>query len=561
MGRQLTVRYVGDPALGSVRLLVGLPEDVPLPAQRRWLSDSLLRRLGPVDAIGDPWRSDRLFGPVPPEPLVRWWTVAGAAPSSPGYDLSRTAYDLASRLAREPGCVVEPDLPSSAFGRDVVTGASPAQDAGGRSGDLPCSSDVMWAIDAVRAREVWDLPPPDGGDSFGGGVRIGHIDTGWTDHPELERPALNLALDRDVIDRDDVARDPLERMILNPLDSAGHGTATGSVIAGRVRGEISGVAPKSRLVCVRAIRSVVQVLDGDVARAVNVARDRGCHIVTMALGGRGFLGLRDAIRTAVAEGLIVMAAAGNRVRFVVAPASYPECIAVAATDCESRPWDGSSGGAAVDISAPGASVWNAGVAVDVTPPAFVVDRGNGTSFAVSVLAGVAALWLGFHGPDRIRRRYGTANVQRAFVALLRSHGHRVPPGWVANGWSDDYGIGVVDAVRLLQAGLPELPAAAPAADVPEPVSPVVARLQPAFGSMAADEVRRRTGGLLGVAPEAVDELPPTLVSELVYRLGEDEQLRAALLAERDDHRAPHDATARSLLHRTASLALRGTVAP
>jgi hypothetical protein len=552
------MRYGGDPSLGSIRLIVGLPDGVASQAQHQVLTDSVHRHLGAEDAVGNAWVTQRLFGHAPPQRLVRWWTVGGAAPSSPGYDLSRIAYDLAARLAREPGFVVEPDLPSSAFGRDIVMDAAPAVSAGAASGNLPCSSDALWALDAVRAREAWELPPPDGGADRGAGVRIGHIDTGWTDHPELERPALNLTLDRDVIDNDDDARDPLRRLFFNPLDSPGHGTGTGSVIAGRVRGEISGVAPKSRLVCMRAIRSVVQVLDGDVARAVNVARERGCHIITMALGGRGFLGLQDAIRTAVADGVIVMAAAGNHVRFVVAPAVYPECIAVAATNCESAPWSGSSSGPAVDISAPGASVWIAGVVVDATPPAFVVGRSSGTSFAVSTLAGVAALWLGFHGPDHVRQRYGRANVQRAFVSLLRSHGHRVPPGWAANGWADDYGSGIVDAVGLLQAGLPELPAAEQVARIARPVSPVIARLQPAFGVLSGDEIRRRTGALLGIAPAAVDGLPPTAASELLYRLGEDEHLRAALLAEPGERSAARDAGS-ALLDRTASQALRDAV--
>jgi hypothetical protein len=41
-------------------------------------------------------------------------------------------------------------------------------------------------------------------------------------------------------------------------------------------------------------------------------------------------------RGAVADGMIVMAAAGSKVTFVVAPASYPECLAVAATNCNGK---------------------------------------------------------------------------------------------------------------------------------------------------------------------------------------------------------------------------------
>ena len=44
-------------------------------------------------------------------------------------------------------------------------------------------------------------------------------------------------------------------------------------------------------------------------------------------GGTGFFGLREAIQEAVDAGMIVMAAAGNQVGVVTAPASYDNCIA------------------------------------------------------------------------------------------------------------------------------------------------------------------------------------------------------------------------------------------
>ena len=219
-----------------------------------------------------------------------------------------------------------------------------------------------------------------------------------------------------MIDDDANARDPLRRAFFAVLDSPGHGTSTGSVIAGRERGEISGVAPGATLVPFRAIKSVVQVLDGDVARAVNLARERGCDIISMSLGGRGFIGLQEAIRAAVADGLIVMAAAGNKVSFVVAPASYPECLAVAATNCDSEPWPDSSRGAAVDISAPGESVWAARVELDTTPPGFVVSaatapRTPSRCWRASPRCG----WRTTAGA--IRKQYGRANVQSAFLVV------------------------------------------------------------------------------------------------------------------------------------------------
>ena len=72
----------------------------------------------------------------------------------------------------------------------------------------------------------------------------------------------------------------------------------------------------------------------------------------MSLGGKGFFGLKEEIQRAVDGGIIVMAAAGNYVRFVTAPASYDNCLAVAATGPNDSLWDGSSRGRAVDVAMP-----------------------------------------------------------------------------------------------------------------------------------------------------------------------------------------------------------------
>ena len=167
---------------------------------------------------------------------------------------------------------------------------------------------------------------------------------------------------------------------------------------------------------VRATESVVQLFDTDVAKAVAHGRRVGCHVITMSLGGKGFFGLEREIQRAVDSGIIVMAAAGNHVGFVTAPASYGNCIAVAATGPGDVPWDGSSHGVAVNVSMPGSEVYNARYTDDKQP---IVGLGNGTSFAVAHLAAAAALWLAHHGRDRLVTRYQARNIQRAFLATLR----------------------------------------------------------------------------------------------------------------------------------------------
>ena len=143
-----------------------------------------------------------------------------------------------------------------------------------------------------------------------------NLDTGVTQDPELQ-PGLDLSRQWDLLDNENDATDPLTKRWWW-RDNPGHGTSTASVVISREAGTVTGSAPAADLVPLRAIQSVVLVYDGDVARAVEYARQQGCHVITMSLGGVGFSGaLRAAIDAAIDDGLLVLAAAGNQVGFVV----------------------------------------------------------------------------------------------------------------------------------------------------------------------------------------------------------------------------------------------------
>ena len=243
----------------------------------------------------------------------------------------------------------------------------------------------------------------------------------------------------------------------------------------------------------------------------------------MSLGGTGFFGLREAIQMAVDSGMIVMAAAGNQVGVVTAPASYDNCIAVAATGPGDLPWAGSSRGAAVDVAAPGRCVWAALFDWAPSPPGRIVARTNGTSYAVAHLAGAAALWLAHHGHPALVTRYGAPRVQAAFLHQLRLPGVCARPP----GWDDDWGVGRVDAEALLAAPLPD-PAALDGVG--------------AFGTPPDADAVERLAALTDVPPARVQEwltetLGPTDVAkradrfagELAYLLLEDQSFRAGLV--------------------------------
>ncbi len=526
-----------DALTTGLRFLIELPD-----GDRRGLKQL---REGLAAELGPGWPVSYLFPRPRTSDLNRFFVTWGQVPASPAYPMSALGYDMARGLADRLHAEVEPDLPSSAYRQDgahpsvgpravvademLVAEASPA--AAARS-----ASDKHWSVENVRAPQAWQLAPRPGGKARGAGILIGHIDTGYTQHPEIYPDALNLAIDRDVLDGDDDALDPLIKRWFFPLDNPGHGTGTGCVIASRSAGQVVGSAPEAVLVPIRTVKSVVQVFDGDVARAVDYARSVGCSVISMSIGGRGFNGLQAAIKRAVDDGMIVMAAAGNYVGFVTAPASYPECLAVAATNVDDQPWSGSSRGDQVDISAPGQAVWTAATNKGSNGPVYTVEQGDGTSFAVATLAGVAALWLAHHGPATIKQKYGssTQEVFRMLVALTC----RTPAGWD----NSRYGAGIVDAEALLKAPLPPRPALARAAGAGPAEEAPPDRYQGALGQLAAtwsdrsiaDIERSLSAKLAGPAASAFETAGQSATlaryaSELRYLAGEDPLLHQALV--------------------------------
>jgi hypothetical protein len=336
----------------------------------------------------------------------------------------------------------------------------PVRRAAAGDGDLPATAgNFEWSLKKANVIDAWSLfgsRPP------GAAVTVGHPDTGFTPHPELA-DAGRLLIGQG-FDFEDDDPNPLDDLDDGFLDNPGHGTGTGSVIVsnrGAAVGNnspefVSGVAPFASLIPIRTTESVVLFSMRGLRRAIDHAVAKGAQVISISLGGPlPSPALRNAIRRAQEAGAIVLAAAGNRVGFVVFPAAFDETIAVAASMITDQPWPGSSRGEAVDITAPGASVWRARVERSGESGfAFSVTRGSGTSFAVATAAGVAALWLSFHGWAALVRRYGAPNVARVFKTLLQQT-CRTPAGWDTH----DFGPGIVDAKALLQAPLPdEVPA-------------------------------------------------------------------------------------------------------
>ncbi len=440
------------------------------PASRSVLGDCTV-------APADCWKTEPLGAPgtfiVRPQGARRG--DEGGVPS-PG-----AAWEEAYRLRRSTNALrVEPlmDADTRSWNEEEQT------TRGGRSRpDKPAAAhDATWSLTHIEVEKAWkllrDKGAADGQEAQG--VIVGHPDTGYRPHPEMWNadPAQRPVLATDGYDFLNDDPDPLDELdtggfIANP----GHGTKSGSVIVspkgrqmpgGPATEFVSGVAPGARLVPLRVHRSVVHFKTGNLARAIaNAAGDdrtlvkKKADVISISMGGLPGWALWKSVRFARDKGVIVVAAAGNEVKMVVWPARFKEVVAVSASNVECGLWEGASHGGAVDITAPGESVWRA--ATD-PPGTDSVGMGQGTTFATATVGGIAALWVAYHRADpemAILKRDGL--VTGAFRDALQKSAWRpdqpgtVPPGVTCAStapWkTGEYGPGIVDAAKVLQAPL------------------------------------------------------------------------------------------------------------
>lgn len=157
-----------------------------------------------------------------------------------------------------------------------------------------------------------------------------------------------------------------------------HGTFTAGVVAA--------VAPDAQIMPLRAFDSEGRTDLFTLAKAIRFAVDNGADVINMSWGtDTDSEVIRDAIQYAAANGVALVASAGNmNSDFAFYPAAYPEVVAVAATDDFDRKANFSSYGKHVLVSAPGVNIISA-------YPDGAYGMKSGTSFSAPMVAGQAAL--------------------------------------------------------------------------------------------------------------------------------------------------------------------------
>jgi thermitase len=430
------------------------------------------------------------------------------------------AWELTYRLrARRDVMHVEPAFVLPAVG--PYRAPSRRSAAGGTSAHLPGSDDNDWALKLCHVFDAWNIPTANG--PQGKGSIVAHPDTGYTRHPELIRSDILFAKGYDFVADTPDALDPLDP------PNAGHGTSTGSVIlsdigpAGAIH--VTGVAPQASLIPLRVSSSVVHFSWTRLCAALYRAIDDDAHVVSMSLGGPwGGFALHDAVRDAVDAGLMLVAAAGNGWPFVVYPARYDEVIAVAACNVDKQRWAGSASGDAVDVTAPGESVWRARTKSDST---FDVDRSSGTSYAAAHVAGIGALWLAYHGRANLVMKYGSARIASVFKEMLTTAGHAgTPLPWPTTA----LGAGIANAQSLLEAALPATVHAAGMAlraGGRTPVENDFDRIASYFPRAEPARVRAWLLGMFGVKERELATRLAAFADEIAFHLAADRNAYAA----------------------------------
>jgi cyanobactin maturation PatA/PatG family protease len=182
--------------------------------------------------------------------------------------------------------------------------------------------------------------------------------------------------------------------------AAQHGTHITSVIFGQHNGSIKGIAPRCRGLIVPIFKdgpdgSIAPCSQLDLARAIIQAVQAGAHIINISGGeltpsGTAHPILADAVQTCAANNILIVAAAGNDgCECLHVPGALPSVLAVGAMNSHGLPLETNNWGGnyqAQGILAPGENILGASL------DGGTVTNG-GTSFATSIVSGVAALLL------------------------------------------------------------------------------------------------------------------------------------------------------------------------
>ncbi|MFF2047128.1 S8 family peptidase [Stenotrophomonas bentonitica] len=314
---------------------------------------------------------------------------------------------------------------------------------------------------SINVRPAWDK-------ATGAGVVVAVIDTGITNHPDLNANLLpgydfisDAAMARDGGGRDNNPNDEGDWYAANECgsgipasNSSWHGTHVAGTVAAVTNNStgVAGTAFNAKVVPVRVLGkcggytsdiadAIVWASGGTVSGVP--ANANPAEVINMSLGGGGSCSTtyQTAINGAVSRGTTVVVAAGNSNTNVSSsvPANCANVIAVAATTSAGARASFSNYGTGIDISAPGQGILSTLNSGTTVPGSASYASYNGTSMAAPHVAGVVAL---------VQSVAPTALSPAAIESLLKSTARPLP-----GACSGGCGAGIVDADAAVTAAL------------------------------------------------------------------------------------------------------------
>lgn len=273
----------------------------------------------------------------------------------------------------------------------------------------------LWHLPRAKYDKIWKRVT-------GKGIVIAILDTGFSPHPDLPKPIATKSF---------IAGQSVE-------DGNGHGTHCAGTALGRAG---LGVALGADIIVGKVLSNQGSGSTQGIVEGVNWAIEQGADIISMSIGGGGFVSsMQSALQRAWSAGIVTVAAAGNAgyngSNSIDYPGKYQESVCVGAFQKSGSIANFSSGGREIDVACPGQDIISASTTGGYRSM-------SGTSMATPFMAGVMALNL------ELLRREGHA-AWRNFEPL-RTFLSQFSDDAGAPGFDDRFGRGIPNSEKMTDA--------------------------------------------------------------------------------------------------------------
>lgn len=180
------------------------------------------------------------------------------------------------------------------------------------------------------------------------------------------------------------------------IDKHGHGTQMVSVASGNGEKGITGIAPESKIIIIKAFEEGEQINPSNIVKAINYAVSKKVDIINMSFGSfKSNSDIENAINSAIKNNITVVASTGDYGnKDTLFPANMNNVVSVEAKNKEEETWEFSNVSKNDVIAVPGVNI-----------NSLTLDnkqvRLDGTSHATAIASGYIALLRDYYTKNNI----------------------------------------------------------------------------------------------------------------------------------------------------------------